>query len=81
MTMPAAPPPQTTQADVLAHRLEALHGDVGDIKAALRDLATAVTRLAVVEERNVLKEIDELFANADAKPAAIEIELPRLGQR
>ncbi|MBL8728819.1 MAG: hypothetical protein JNM25_10340 [Planctomycetes bacterium] len=37
--------------------------------------------LAVVEERNVLKEIDELFANADAKPAAIEIELPRLGQR
>lgn len=51
MTMPAAPPPQTAQADVLAHRLEALHGDVGDIKAALRDLATAVTRLAVVEER------------------------------
>lgn len=51
MSNAATSPPQPTPADLLAHRLDALHNDVGDIKAALRDLATAVTRLAVVEER------------------------------
>ena len=51
MSNAAPSPPQPTPADLLAHRLDALHGDVGDIKAALRDLTTAVTRLAVVEER------------------------------
>ena len=51
MSNVAPSPPQPTPADLLAHRLNALHEDVGDIKAALRDLTTAVTRLAVVEER------------------------------
>jgi chromosome segregation ATPase len=37
--------------------------------------------LAVVEERNVLKEIDELFAVGTARPPVIELELPKLGQR
>lgn len=36
--------------------------------------------LAVVEERDVVKEIDELFG-ASAAPAPVEIELPKLGQR
>lgn len=36
---------------VIAHKLESLHGDVGDMKQVLRDLTTAVTKLAIVEER------------------------------
>lgn len=32
-------------------RLSMLHEDVGDIKSALKDLTSAITRLALVEER------------------------------
>lgn len=32
-------------------RLETLHKDVGEIKAALRDLTKAITKLALIEER------------------------------
>jgi hypothetical protein len=46
-----APPPPSPAADVLNHRLDTLHGDVGEIKTALRELAAAVVRLALVEER------------------------------
>lgn len=37
--------------------------------------------VAVVEERNVLKEIDELFAAGATPTGAIEIEVPKLGRR
>ncbi len=32
-------------------KLSMLHEDVGDIKSALKDLTSAITRLALVEER------------------------------
>lgn len=38
---------------VISHRLESLHGDVGDMRTILRELTTAVTKLAVIEERQV----------------------------
>lgn len=37
--------------NLIAARLETLHKDVGDMKSGLKDLAIAITRLAVVEER------------------------------
>lgn len=36
---------------VIATKLEALHGDVGEMRGALKDLASAMTTLALVEER------------------------------
>lgn len=36
---------------VLATRLEVLHSDVGEIKDALKSLSEAITKLALVEER------------------------------
>ena len=36
---------------VLTHRLDTLHEDVGEMKAALKDLAAAITKLALIEER------------------------------
>ena len=36
---------------VLESKLSMLHEDVGDIKSALKDLTSAITRLALVEER------------------------------
>lgn len=40
-----------TDPNLLAHRLDTLHEDVGEVKSALRELAAAVTRLALIEER------------------------------
>lgn len=37
--------------DILAVKLEALHGDVGEIKSALSELSKAITKLAVVEQQ------------------------------
>lgn len=37
--------------NLIATRLETLHKDVGDMKVGLKDLAIAITKLAVVEER------------------------------
>jgi exonuclease VII small subunit len=36
---------------ILSTRLEALHGDVGEIKGAMNNLAAAITKLALIEER------------------------------
>lgn len=37
--------------NLIAARLDTLHKDVGDMKSGLKDLAIAITKLAVVEER------------------------------
>lgn len=36
---------------VLSQRLETLHEDVGEVKSALKALSEAITKLALVEER------------------------------
>ena len=40
-----------TDNSVLATKLEMLHGDVVDVKTALTELSKAITKLALVEER------------------------------
>lgn len=40
-----------TDTSVLATKLEMLHGDVVDVKTALNELSKAITKLALVEER------------------------------
>ena len=53
--MPAFNPMQPHVSDglvqVIANRLDNLHGDVSDMKTVLKELVTAVSRLAVIEER------------------------------
>lgn len=36
---------------ILSTRLESLHADVGEIKSAMNNLSAAITKLALVEER------------------------------
>lgn len=45
--------PNVADSDIslLNHRLGDLHQDVGEMKAAMKDLATAITKLALIEER------------------------------
>ena len=40
-----------TDTSVLATKLEMLHSDVVDVKTALTELSKAITKLALVEER------------------------------
>ena len=42
---------QNSSMDILAVRLDALHGDVGEIKTALGRLSDAITKLALVEQQ------------------------------
>jgi chromosome segregation ATPase len=37
--------------DLLSHKLQVLHEDVGEMKAVLKDLTAAITKLALIEER------------------------------
>ena len=43
--------PDRRANSVLETKLAMLHDDVGDIKSVLKDLTSAITRLALVEER------------------------------
>lgn len=40
-----------TDANVLAAKLEMLHSDFGDVKATLAELSKAITKMALIEER------------------------------
>lgn len=40
-----------SDASLLTHRLITLHEDVGELKKAMTDLASAMTKLALIEER------------------------------
>lgn len=77
---PAAPSTAAT-ADVLGHRLDTLHQDVHEIKAALRQLADAVIRLALVEERQAQAAAaqDRAFAaleRVEQRVAKLELQAP-----
>lgn len=39
------------EVGLLSHRLGTLHDDVTEMKVAMKDLATAITKLALIEER------------------------------
>lgn len=53
MTQDASQQPRTSDGliQVIAVRLDNLHEDVSSMSVVLRELATAVTKLAVIEER------------------------------
>ena len=62
---------------VLSERFQALHDDVSEIKSAIRDLAAAITKLALIEDRqsNVAAAQERLFASlARLELRVIELE-------
>ena len=71
--------------EVIITRLSALSGDVSELKDALRDIATAITRLALVEERQTqtngamaraFNQLDKI----ESRVSAIEKEMPTYRQ-
>lgn len=68
--------------DILAVKLEALHGDVGEIKSALSELSKAITKLAVVEQQQsqnaaALERAFKTLNKIDDRVAALEKAQPR----
>ena len=67
---------------LIAHKLESLHEDVGAMRSVLKDLTTAITKLALIEERQTqsslaqeraFKVLEKLEARVDKLEAAAPI--------
>ena len=66
---------------VLATRLETLHGDVADIKSALRELTSAITKLALIEERvastaSSLERAFKTIGKIEERVSSLELKAP-----
>ena len=61
-------PEGSVDSMLLAERITFLHDDVAEMKSAIRELAQAVTKLALVEERlsNAALAQERMFAALDA---------------
>jgi len=42
---------QETEMALLTHKVESLHEDMGEMKLVMRDVASALTKLALIDER------------------------------
>lgn len=72
---------QTGDHLMLATKLQALHEDVSEMKSALKDLTSAITKLALIEERqaNTQAAQDRAFtaiSNIERRLGEIERILP-----
>jgi chromosome segregation ATPase len=79
--------------DVFSVKLDALHKDVGEVKAALNKLSTAITKLALVEQQQgqIAAALDRAFkaiskveqsmtkdlGDLDARVAVVERSQPK----
>lgn len=68
---------------ILSARLETLHEDVGEIRTALRELTSAVTKLALIEERQAQAAAAQERAfkaldNVERRVTEIEKRLPEV---
>lgn len=68
---------------LLAAKLETLHEDVGEIRTALRELTNAVTRLALVEERQTqaaaaLERAFKALGVIESRVSEIEKKVPEV---
>jgi hypothetical protein len=71
----------TDREELLNLQLKTMHGDVSDIKVALRDLTAAITKLALIEERQsnaaaAQERAFRLLENIEDRVTQLEIQLP-----
>jgi hypothetical protein len=54
---------QETEIALLTHKVESLHEDMGEMKVVMRDVANALTKLALIDERqaNMLEAQERIF--------------------
>lgn len=71
----------TQDPTVLSIQLKTLHEDVSEMKSVLKDLATAITKLALIEERqaNAAAALERAFGaleRVETRVAALEKDVP-----
>jgi DNA repair ATPase RecN len=71
--------------DVLAVKLETLHGDVVEVKTALERLSEAITKLALVEQQqsqtaNALERAFKAIGKIEERLSALEQTAPKHGE-
>ena len=69
------------ESDVLSHKLETLHSDVRKIESVLQDLTAAITRLAIVEERQsttaaALERAFKALEKVEDRITSLELQVP-----
>lgn len=70
-----------SEGDVLSHKLETLHTDVRKIESVLQDLTVAITRLAIVEERQstaaaALERAFKALEKVEDRITSLELQVP-----
>lgn len=73
-------PPEAAFA-VLTHKVETMHEDLGEMRAALRQLLEAFTRLTLIDERQAqtARSMERMFGameRLEARIAALELTAP-----
>ena len=68
---------QETEIALLTNKVESLHEDVSDIKMVMRDIANALTKLAIIDERQgkmseTQSRIFKLLDNHDERINALQ---------
>lgn len=66
---------------LLSHRLGTLHTDVTEMKTAMKDLTTAITKLALIEERQMhaasaQERAFAILTKLEERVAALEAHIP-----
>lgn len=66
---------------LLNHRLATLHTDVGEMKMAMKELTTAITKLALIEERQAHAAAAQerafvVLSKLEARVSALESHAP-----
>lgn len=69
------------EGEILAHKLETLHEDVRQIESVLRELTSAITKLAVIEERQnttaaALERAFKALAKVEDRVSELESYVP-----
>ena len=67
------PPADSTDVAIALSKIESMTGDLQDIKTSMRDLARAVNRLAVVEERqaSIASSMERAFKEIETMSARL----------
>lgn len=88
MTPDPTMPPDDAAFAVLAHKVDSMHADFGEMRAVLRDLTNAINKLALVEERQtqfaiaqerafkVLEKVESKLDALDTRVGSLESAEP-----
>jgi hypothetical protein len=66
---------QETEIVVLTHKVESLHSDMNEMKVVMRDVASALTKLALIDERQskMLETQERIFKLLDRLDVRVDI--------